>query len=188
MADKEYIEREAVLEEFDACKPRYWRDTEAEVQANWDYKLYRSIVAEAPTADVVEVRRGRWLPQRLLGADVVDCSECKTLGSPQWNWCPVCGADMRESGKAEEDKEVKIGEMFSEMKLVIHEGNGMMFTEVDGKIESLPKSTVGIKLTYRGEQYGVVRTFEKPKLDTVDIVTAVNSMFEDLKDAEAFRL
>lgn len=46
-------------------------------------------------ADVVEVRRGEWVPQRLLGADVVVCSECKTLGSPQWKWCPVCGADMR---------------------------------------------------------------------------------------------
>ena len=138
--------------------------------------------------DVVEVRRGRWIPQRPLAGELVACSECKTLGSPQWKWCPVCGADMHESGKAEEDKEVKIGEMFSEMKLVIHEDNGMLLTEVDGKIETSPSSTVAIKLTYRGKQYGVVCTFEKPKLDTVDIVTAVNSMLEDLKDAEAFRL
>ena len=40
------------------------------------------------------VKHGRWLPQRLLGIGVVDCSECKTLGSPHWKWCPMCGARM----------------------------------------------------------------------------------------------
>lgn len=47
-----------------------------------------------PAADVIEVKHGQWLPQRLLGKDIVDCSECKTIGSPQWGWCPVCGAKM----------------------------------------------------------------------------------------------
>ncbi len=46
-------------------------------------------------ADFAKVRRGRWLPQRSLGNGVVYCSECKTLGSPHWNWCPLCGDDMR---------------------------------------------------------------------------------------------
>lgn len=41
------------------------------------------------------VRSGRWLEQRLFGQQAWDCSECKTLGSPHWKWCPVCGADMR---------------------------------------------------------------------------------------------
>lgn len=149
------------------------------------YADLADFIAAQPTADVVEVRRGEWVERD----GKTWCSLCdKSNKQYKPPFCPHCGADMRESGKAEEDKEVKIGEMFSEMKLVIHEGNGMMFTEADGKIESLPNSTVGIKLTYRGKQYGVVCTFEKPKLDTVDIVTAVNSMFEDLKDAEAFRL
>ena len=48
-----------------------------------------------PAADVVEVERGSWLPQMLMGGETVCCSECKTIGSPSWNWCPNCGADMR---------------------------------------------------------------------------------------------
>ena len=47
------------------------------------------------TADVVEVRRGRWLHQRSLTGEIVICSECHTLGSPQWKCCPACTADMR---------------------------------------------------------------------------------------------
>ena len=50
-----------------------------------------------------EERRGRWLPQRLLGEAIVDCSECKTIGSRHWKVCPVCTADMRgnNDGKTE---------------------------------------------------------------------------------------
>ena len=47
-----------------------------------------------PSADVAQVRHGRWLPQVVLGQKAWDCSECKTLGSPHWKWCPVCGAKM----------------------------------------------------------------------------------------------
>ena len=45
------------------------------------------------------VKRGRWLPQILLGERVWDCSECKTIGSPQWKRCPVCEAKMIEEEK-----------------------------------------------------------------------------------------
>ena len=47
-------------------------------------------------ADVEPVRHGRWLPQIVLGTRVWDCSECKTIGSPQWKRCPVCEAKMDE--------------------------------------------------------------------------------------------
>ena len=46
------------------------------------------------SADVTQVRHGRWLPQVVLGQKAWDCSECKTLGSPHWKWCPVCGGKM----------------------------------------------------------------------------------------------
>ena len=46
------------------------------------------------SADVAPVRHGRWMPQVVLGQKAWDCSECKTLGSPHWKWCPVCGAKM----------------------------------------------------------------------------------------------
>ena len=44
------------------------------------------------------VRHGRWLPQVVLGQKAWDCSECKTLGSPHWKWCPVCGCRMDLEG------------------------------------------------------------------------------------------
>ena len=44
--------------------------------------------------EVAEVRHARWLPQVVLGQKAWDCSECKTLGSPHWKWCPVCGCKM----------------------------------------------------------------------------------------------
>ena len=52
------------------------------------------ILNQFPVADVAPVRHGRWLPQVVLGQKAWDCSECKTLGSPHWKWCPVCGAMM----------------------------------------------------------------------------------------------
>lgn len=47
-----------------------------------------------PTADVEEVRHGRWLPQVVAGVKAWDCSECKTIGSPHWKRCPICEAKM----------------------------------------------------------------------------------------------
>lgn len=44
--------------------------------------------------EVSTVRHGRWLPQVVLGQKAWDCSECKTLGSPHWKWCPICGCKM----------------------------------------------------------------------------------------------
>lgn len=51
-------------------------------------------IEDAPAVDAEPVKRGRWLPQVLLGERVWDCSECKTLGSLHWKRCPVCEAKM----------------------------------------------------------------------------------------------
>ena len=51
-------------------------------------------IEDAPAVDAEPVKRGRWLPQVLLGERVWDCSECKTIGSPYWKRCPVCEAKM----------------------------------------------------------------------------------------------
>ena len=51
------------------------------------------------SADVEPARRGRWLPQILNGTRIWDCSECKTIGSPEWKCCPVCEAKMDEEAK-----------------------------------------------------------------------------------------
>ena len=58
------------------------------------------ILDDMPTADVEEVRHGRWLPQVVGGLKAWDCSECKTIGSPQWKRCPICEAKM-DGGKEE---------------------------------------------------------------------------------------
>lgn len=63
-------------------------------------------VEDAPAADVRPVVRGKWIP---VGVDDMDegmykCSECGSehffpeilLGIPADNYCPNCGADMRE--------------------------------------------------------------------------------------------
>ena len=50
------------------------------------------------TDDVVKVfvpvRHGRWIKQPLNGTHIWRCSKCETIGSPQWNYCPKCGAKM----------------------------------------------------------------------------------------------
>ena len=40
------------------------------------------------------VVHGSWVKHNFLGHDQFVCSECQTLGSPQWKRCPVCEAKM----------------------------------------------------------------------------------------------
>ena len=135
MAEKEYIEREAVLERIDGiwdcadmvfepndkccrtddCASCKWRETKNAI---------RKIVAYIPAADVRPVVRGHkvthnrpiagyWASGKLDGGwdgmegrvwvepimdNPVDyCSECgKRLDDTFQNFCPNCGADMRE--------------------------------------------------------------------------------------------
>ena len=52
-----------------------------------------------PTVEAVEVVHGRWMRKEYRGQNDRKtwewfCSECKTLGSPQWKCCPVCTAKM----------------------------------------------------------------------------------------------
>lgn len=60
----------------------------------------RKIIAEAPAADVVEVRHGQWY----LDNGCAYCSECKNSFAPgirsQALFCPRCGAKM-DGGKDE---------------------------------------------------------------------------------------
>lgn len=58
----------------------------------------KHLIFDLPAADVAPVRHGRWLPQVVLGQKAWDCSECKTLGSPHWKWCPICGCKMDLEG------------------------------------------------------------------------------------------
>ena len=47
-----------------------------------------------PASEVAPIRRGRWIVRNKGMNNWVDCSECGTIGSPHWKWCPVCGCRM----------------------------------------------------------------------------------------------
>ena len=65
----------------------------------WDKaELYMAIQA-APEVEAEPVHRGKWC---LLNMGFVVCDYCydsfvdaETLNKGKWNFCPVCGADMR---------------------------------------------------------------------------------------------
>ena len=52
------------------------------------------IIEETPTIDAEPVVHGHWAKHNFLGHEQFACSECQTLGSPQWKRCPVCEAKM----------------------------------------------------------------------------------------------
>ena len=89
MADKEYIERNALIAEYDRIH----------VGAPGGA---RKLMVEAPAADVVEVKHGKWIHDY---NNVYGCSECleRETMSPKKpkNYCPNCGAKM--DGGADHD-------------------------------------------------------------------------------------
>lgn len=95
----EYIEREALLKEIDEeCMPTNWTNSEAEIQADNDYALYRNVIEAQPAADVAEVRHGEW--KYYFKENTLMCSECLyehyvgTYHQYATNYCPYCGVKM----------------------------------------------------------------------------------------------
>ena len=87
----EYIEREYAI---DAVLDVYYDTPDIDLSGG----KFEAAILKIQAADVAQVRHGRWLPQVVLGQKAWDCSECKTLGSPHWKWCPVCGCKMDLEG------------------------------------------------------------------------------------------
>ena len=93
----EYIERAALKRELAPYE-------EKDFSQQMDVIL--AIVDAQPTADVVEVRRGRWVPEacesvskrnRLIEYRVYSCSICgRSNGRVKKRYCPNCGALMQE--------------------------------------------------------------------------------------------
>lgn len=50
-------------------------------------------ILNAHTEDVRPVVRGKW---NILGCDLYMCSKCYAKFTHKFNFCPDCGADMRE--------------------------------------------------------------------------------------------
>ena len=81
----EYIKKESAIKSLLNDSPE---------QVGYSREDAADCIRYMDAVDVASVRHGRWLPQVVLGQKVWDCSECKTLGSPHWKWCPVCGCMM----------------------------------------------------------------------------------------------
>ena len=104
MADKEYIDRHALLGDLDAAM----KNSGMGYVIGQTMKRY---IKRVPAADVVEVRHGEWeIVQGVFtpgGDPLKRCPYCKSPDSEhldgiesrcQWNWCPVCGTKM-DGGK-----------------------------------------------------------------------------------------
>ena len=95
----EYIEREALMrriKEIHCAECDSYHG--ARCRACWVDDTLDYIDSE-PAADVEPVRPARWVQQPLNGTHIWRCSKCETIGSPQWNYCPKCGAKMDEEAQ-----------------------------------------------------------------------------------------
>ena len=115
------ISRQAAIEAL-GDMPMSWADTDAEIQAQEDWKQHREALLNLPTADLSEYcdklwktayergkaeahpKKGKWIAERLMTTSaynnyqVLRCSICGH--SEVWqmgrNYCPNCGARMEE--------------------------------------------------------------------------------------------
>ena len=96
MAETEYIEREALIEEA--------KHNKAVCQAIADIVDVKDIINNTPSADVTPVRHGHWIPQFVSKRGLSDhfmCSECaESTFTPRkfemikYAYCPNCGAKL----------------------------------------------------------------------------------------------
>ena len=87
---EEYIEREALVKLMVANFRQGSGD-------GCDYPMYPVVeetIMDAPAADVAPVRHGRWYDK---GALSCRCSECGCKSNRESNYCPNCGALMKEA-------------------------------------------------------------------------------------------
>lgn len=103
---KEYIERGRLISTLKDNRPLNWTNTNDEVVEQVCYDDFESIVKNQPTADVQEVRHGKWIPIKGRffsstdgrGGNVVKCSVCGETSSGRLStpYCSICGAKMDE--------------------------------------------------------------------------------------------
>ena len=84
----EYIEREAVIDLLKEMR----KDGKA---IPWEGKDIFSALRKLPAADVRPVVRGRWV-YNSPDDNIPYCSECLMPQDSECNYCPSCGADMKE--------------------------------------------------------------------------------------------
>ena len=92
----EYISREALLKMIGTMPSSPITDREERL-----IRAFISTVKNFPAADVREVKRGKWTESVVKYDELTSlfgfkCSECGGFCIGESNFCPNCGADMRE--------------------------------------------------------------------------------------------
>ena len=115
----EYIEREALLKKICNSCDGYCDIVDCDcVNCKSEHRCDFVVeIADAPTADVVEVKHGEWLQTtEPLGWNDVECVECSVCHdswimdedlcledyATHWHYCPTCGAKMDAERKPKE--------------------------------------------------------------------------------------
>ena len=88
-----YIDREDLLKNLKQFAPEHLTP------------LIVSLIEKQPTADVAEVRHGKWIKDRNFNDDLARCSACHIFSDRQPNYCPNCGARM--DGETNENTKVR---------------------------------------------------------------------------------
>ena len=98
--EKRLIDANALDEKLETLKVRFkalGKDAVAD-----DYNFVQTVLLTAPTLDAVEVVHGRWEKPSKYGMNHKFnhlgsvCSRCQKWNDNESNFCPNCGADMRE--------------------------------------------------------------------------------------------
>lgn len=101
-AMNDYISRQAAIEVM--CGQCYVSNPNTcDTRINntkWCPEVYA--LQNAPPADVRENKRGKWHSRFYSKIEMIICSECQSefsydaeTGLSDYNFCPICGADMR---------------------------------------------------------------------------------------------
>ena len=99
MAEKEYIERGAFRKKL-ICRQIIMPFNEL----RYEIGCVIGMLDKSPTADVVEVRHGRWIWTESGEEDYEQywvCSCCGEKEYIEYNYCPNCGAKMDGKGEGE---------------------------------------------------------------------------------------
>ena len=99
----EYISREAMHK----ANQDEWQGVYGFVDCDI-FEDNENMIERVPAADVRPVVRGKWIPTRKYGY-CYKCSVCGEIGpldpdgesAFKYNFCPTCGADMREVAKSD---------------------------------------------------------------------------------------
>lgn len=91
----EYITKESAIEAFENGEADVIEDYGDGADFGFGLKNIKSTINAIPSADVVPVVHGRWVPFHSEAAgDIQYCSACEIGNAAKSDFCPHCGAIM----------------------------------------------------------------------------------------------